>query len=193
MSIARSLAFVALLGAGLAANCPAAAQSTAAPTAQPAEDHAELKDFFGRFTGKGLADERLLFYGVTDRELELTIGPTDKGFKVDWSTAMRPSGDPYNDKVKRKANELSFVSSGRENFWRLSEQGDPLQGEAFGWARIAGRSLIIYLMRVDEKGLLEINQYIRTLTSTGIEVAFSMSREGRDVRTVDAKLDRVSN
>ncbi len=43
--------------------------------------------FFGSFKGGGVAENRdSIYFGVTVRDLDVTIRPEGSGFRVDWTT-----------------------------------------------------------------------------------------------------------
>ena len=150
-----------------------------------------LKAFFGSYVGQGLADEHILYIGVTERELTVAIEPTAEGFTITWTTQLRQDNDPNNKKTKIRASKMTFLPSGRANLWRLDKQGDPLNGEPFAWTRIDGDALVTTAISFDADGRFEVETYWRSITATGMEVDFTRSKEGVEVLSVGAKLERV--
>ena len=64
------------------------------PPAVAAQD-LPLNAFFGKFSGSGLAqDADRLYFGVTVRDLDVSIEPKDSGFFVEWTSVIRAGGDP---------------------------------------------------------------------------------------------------
>jgi hypothetical protein len=148
-----------------------------------------LKAFFGKYVGQGLADEHILYIGVTERELAVAIEPTGDGFAITWTTQLRQDNDPNNEKTKIRASKMTFVPSGRPNLWRLDKQGDPLKGEPFAWTRIDGDALVTTAISFDADGHFEVETYWRSVNAAGMEVDFTRSKEGVEVLSVGAKLE----
>ena len=168
---------------------PAAA---AAPTAsQPARGPLPLEAFFGTYVGNGVAHRRLPKVAVTHRELNVSIEPTEDGFAIAWTTVVHKGRDPKNQRIVRRDSRLAFVPSGRPNLWRISKEGDPINGETYAWARIEGNSLITYVSWIDDEGMFDIQRYARQLTPSGMTVNFELTREGTEVLNVHAELQKA--
>ena len=74
--------------------------------------------------------------------------------------------------------------------WRLASAGDMLRGSPYGWARLAGRTLTVYLMEIDTAGTYSLARYARTLSGAGMDLEFTSLRDGEPTRTVRGKLVR---
>ena len=176
------------LSAGLALPNSAAAQTTG----QPARGPLPLEAFFGTYVGNGVAKQRLPKVAVTQRELNITIEPTQDGFAIAWTTVLHKGSDPKHERVVRRDNRLAFVSSGRANLWRVAKEGDPISGETYAWARIEGDSLITYVTWIDDEGMFDVDRYARQITPAGMKVSFRLTREGTEVLSVEADLEKVA-
>ncbi len=174
----RLLRILAGLSLLVAATLPAAARDLS------------LDAFFGTFKGTGVAENRdSLYFGVTVRDLDVSIKPADgQGFAVEWSTVIRSGGDPANPDVQRKTQRVEYRPGPQPGVYVSTDNGDPLSGQPYSWARIEGQSLITHLLTVGKSGAYEIQSYARTLTPTGMSFTFRRTREGEEVRTVKGQL-----
>jgi len=154
----------------------------------------DLKTFYGKFTGGGVANsEDSLYFGVTVRDTDVEIRPTADGFRVSWTTVLRQGGDPSKPDVRRRSSTADFVYGARPNLFLGKGHGDPLVGGETSWARISGNSLIVHILTIGEDGLYDVQTYVRTLTGAGMDLIFTRVRDGEPTRTVKAKLTRQSN
>lgn len=162
----------------------------AAATLPASARNLPLDAFFGTFKGTGVAENRdSLYFGVTVRDLDVTIKPTAaQGFAVEWSTVIRSGGDPANPDVQRKTQRVEFLPGKMAGVYVAADNGDPLSGQPYSWARVEGQSLITHLLTVGKDGAYEIQSYVRTLTPTGMAFTFRRTREGEEVRTVKGQL-----
>src|SRR5688500_16386331 len=95
-------------------------------TAQ-AETLDQLKAFFGRYSGQGVAKNRdNLYFGVQLRDLDTTIEAAgDAGFTVRWTTVSRESeGQP----ARRSDQSLSFRPADKPGLYTSPQNKDPAQG-----------------------------------------------------------------
>jgi len=167
------------VGLWLAASGPAAAQDLS------------IRAFTGTWGGSAVANNRdSLYFGVTIRDLDVTITPSADGFRIGWTTVIRRGGTPTKPKLRKKSVEMSFVNTGRKGVWKLANSGDMLAGNPYGWARINGRTLTLYVMAINEDGTYAISRYARTLSGTGMELEFTAIRDGEPARVVRGKLVR---
>ncbi len=175
---------LSLTGLVVAVACVAVASS-------PARAQADLpiEAFVGRYVGSGIARNDLSdYFGMTVRDLDVTITARGAGFTVAWTTVIRSGGDPDNPKVKRKSSSASFMATERYGVYRAAEQVNVLAGERLAWARITGHTLIVYSMVIAEDGSYELHQYNRTLSGLGMELEFIRVRDGKPGLGVSAKL-----
>lgn len=160
----------------------------AATPAFSAED-IKLAGFFGTFKGNGVSENRdSLYFGVTVRDLDVTIEPAGKGFTIEWTTVIRRGGDPKNPKVRSKTQKMAFQPSGKGKVYKADGNGDPLSGQPYAWAYIKETSLVIHIMSINEAGAYEMQSYTRTLVPTGMSFLFERIRNDEPVRTVKGKL-----
>ncbi len=153
-----------------------------------------VQAFYGRFQGSGIAQNRdSLYFGVTVRDFDVVIGADGPGFFVEWTSVIRGGGDPANPDVRRKVSRISFDPTAKPRVFRAREQGDPLGGEAFGWARIKDQTLTLHFMGIREDGGYEIQSYDRTLTGAGMDLRFVRLSDGEPVREVNGKLVKIAN
>jgi hypothetical protein len=150
-----------------------------------------IRAFKGTWGGSAVANNRdSLYFGVTIRDLDVTIKPTADGFDIGWTTVIRRGGTPSKPKVRKKSVMMRFVKTDRKGVWKLANSGDMLSGNPYGWARIKGRTLTLYLMAIDARGGYAISRYARTLSGTGMDLEFTAIRDGEPARVVRGKLVR---
>lgn len=150
--------------------------------------------FFGSFKGGGVAENRdSIYFGVTVRDLDVTIRPEGSGFRVDWTTIIRKGGDPNKPRVRRKAQSAVFMPTGQPGVYRAVDLADPLQGGKYTWSRIAKQTLYVYGLLIDDKGRYDMQIYERTLKASGMDLVFRRVFDGEPVRTVNGKLIKYAN
>ena len=156
-----------------------------------AAQNAPLSDFAGTYQGSGVAEGRdNVYFTVTARDLDVTIKPTGAGFDVSWTTISH--GAERGQRVSRKSETVSFIASERPDVFRAAPRVEPLDGEPYYWARVAGRTLTVYAMTIAGNGAYELTSWSRTLTRTGMDLTFRRLSDGEAVRTVRGKLVRTS-
>jgi hypothetical protein len=156
-----------------------------------AAQNLSIKAFAGTWGGSAVANNRdSLYFGVTIRDLDVTIKPEGKNFRIAWTTVLRSGGTPEKPRVRKKSVEMTFLGTGRPHVWRLKGATDPLNGGTLGWARLAGRTLTVYFMAIDAQGKYTISRYQRRLSGSGMELEFTSIRDGEPTRTVRGKLVR---
>jgi len=159
--------------------------------AATAEQNLSIRAFKGQWGGSAVANNRdSLYFGVTIRDLDVTIMPKAGGFTIAWTTVFRRGGTPGKPRVRKKSVTMEFVSAGRKAVWRLTNAGDMLRGSPYGWARVKGRTLTIYLMEIEQNGTYAIARYARTLSGTGMDLEFTALRDGEPNRIVRGKMVR---
>jgi len=188
-SSSRAQTWLALLG--LLALTGTAARAADQPDGQ-ARPSLPIEAFFGAYAGHGVATQHRPRVAVSRRELNVTIEPSDGGFAIAWTTVMHKGGDAKGERVVRRDNRLAFVPSGRRNLWRTVKEGDPASGETYAWARIEGDSLITYVAWIDDDGMFDVDRYARQITPAGMKVSFRLTREGAEMLSVEADLEKVA-
>ena len=156
-----------------------------------AAQDAPLSDFAGVYKGGGVAEGRdNIYFTVTARDLDVEIKPKDGGFDITWTTISH--GNARGQRVSRKTDTVSFVATERPNVFRGTARVEPLDGEPYYWARIAGRTLSIYALTIAGNGAYELASWVRTLTPTGMDLTFRRLSDGEAVRSVRGKLVKVA-
>lgn len=168
--------------------CCAALLMVASTVAQ-----ADIAPFVGSYVGSA---EVVSADGSTrKRDMSVEISDTAAGFRVGWtSITYRADGS-----AKEKSYLIEFLPSERgdvyaaamkRNVFGHDVQLDPMRGEPFVWSRIEGETLSVYSLYVAEDGGYEIQQFDRTLTVGGLDLAYKAVRNGEIQRTVSAFLER---
>ncbi len=154
-----------------------------------------LKAFFGVWSGSGLArNEESDYFGLTIRDLDVTIQGNGKGFTLGWTTVLREGGDPKNAKVKRKSESLNFQPTARPGIYAPSESSrDPVGGGRTIWARVKDQTITVNTLSVLDDGGFELQRYDRTLTDLGLELDFISVRDHGIVRRVTGRLTKQAN
>ncbi len=155
----------------------------------------DISKFFGHYIGQtmkeGTAD-------IDTRELNVAILPYNGGFTVEWSTTIhRPDG-----RTKAANFSINFRAAGRKGVFRSAMRMDtfgneipldPLDGDPYVWAVIKDSLLTVHSLIIFEDGSFEVQSYMRTLTSDGMDLVFTRTRNGEKVKTVRAKLLRIDD
>ena len=154
-------------------------------------DGRPLMDFYGQFTGVGIADSGALETSdISHRDLAVVIEPADDGFKLTWTTYFVSSGENADVSLKEKSASLTFTPTDDKDRFDAVGTGDPLAGKPATWARIEGDSIIVNSVQVKPDGSYDLTSYIRTLTADGLDVTFIRFKDGNVTRRVRADLTR---
>ena len=152
-----------------------------------------IKAFYGKFQGGGVAEnDDSVYFGVTARDFDVSIQPTDKGFSVTWTSVIRGGGTPGKPETRRKSSMRTFMNTARPGVWQAIESKDPVAGGELCWARIKDNTLSVFLMVVGDNGAYQLQQYDRTLLATGMEMTFTRLRDGDKIRRVKGRLVKVA-
>jgi len=153
-----------------------------------------IKAFYGKWVGKGIAKSpESIYLGLTSRDINVTIGPREGGFKIDWTTVIHLGGEGDEPKIRRKAKSVEFSATGKVNVFKAVPSADPMSGDDYAWARIDYQTLTVYLLTIDAEGIYNLQSYARTLTGLGMELVFSSIRDNRQRRTAKGKLIKLKN
>lgn len=175
------LVFVALAGLGPAG--PARAT-------QPVS----IKAFYGKWGGSAIGEgPDSIYIGLSNRDLNVTIGPRDDGFTITWTTVIHPGEDAADKEPRRKSKTVDFVATGTPGVFKATEQPDPMSGEDYVWARINRQTLTVYLLTIDEYGVYTLQSYARTLTGFAMELEFRSIRDNRNQRVARGKLVKMED
>jgi len=147
--------------------------------------------FFGRYQGSGIANSRdSLYFGITMRDLDVTIGETSDGFSVEWTTVLRQGGTPNNPEIRRRSSSISFRPTDSPRRFDAVERTDPYTETGLSWARLAGQTLTVNVLTINEGGKYNLQSYVRTLGGNGMELEFLRIKDGEPTRTVTGRLIR---
>lgn len=129
------------------------------------------------------------------RDMSVTITETKDGFHVAWESVSHKK----DGRKKTKSYEVDFMPSDRpgifaaamqRNVFGHAVQLDPMKGEPYVWGRITGDTLTVFSLFLDETGGYELQQFDRTLAEGGLELEFSVVRNGMPQRSVSSFLKR---
>ena len=153
-----------------------------------------IEPFFGEFRGKTISEDD---GETTTRDLGVSIEPDGEYFKITWSTATRRD----DGELRHKSYSISFASTRRPDVYRSAMRTDmfgnrvpmdPLSGDPFVWCRIAGRTLTVYALLINDDGRYDLQIYDRTLVDKGLDLKFTRLREGHPPKVLTAFLERVA-
>lgn len=153
---------------------------------------AAIKPFLGQFSGTAVMKNRdAVFFGTVARDLDTRIVETADGFRVSWIT--RQADDvTVAERGRRRPRESSFdfAPTGRPGVFKAVQSGDIASGQPYAWARLEGRTLIVYVMEVLADGTPATATYTRTIAGDEMTLTFMSSRAGEPMRVVSGKLKR---
>lgn len=165
-----------------------------AALAQSNRPSLSIAAFHGCWNGTALSEnENSIYFQLTARDLNVAIQPTGPdSFSVSWTTVTRQKGDPRNPTVNKKTQSISFVPSGRTNFWKQDGQFNPVE-MPFAWANIQGQTLTVTNLVINDNGSFEFQVYKRTLTGTAMDLTFTRIIDGEKQRDAKGRLVKVAN
>ena len=149
-----------------------------------------IKPFVGHFTGTAVLKNRdAVFFGTTARDLDTLIVETAEGFRITWTTRQ---ADDAAERGKRRAREstFDFVPAGRPNIFKAVQSGDAASGQTYAWARVDGRTLVVYVMEIVGNGTPAMATYTRSIAGDEMTLTFMLTRDGEPIRVVSGKLKR---
>lgn len=154
----------------------------------------DVSAFYGTFAGSGIAENAdSLYFGVTVRDLDVTIGPDGDGFFVEWTSIIRGGGDPNNPDVRKRTSRVAFDPSERSGIFRGRDGSDAVAGDPVAWAYVADTTLTVHIMAIDDDGNYRIQSYDRTLNGAGMQLDFASRTNGEASRRVEGRLVKASN
>jgi hypothetical protein len=157
-----------------------------------------IDPFVGRFTGGSVqvsgTDE-----AKRDLTVEISKSPDGKGFLITWRTVIHKASGKDEE---QPADKVRFVPTRRDNIYSAASRQDmfgkqvpidPISGkDPYYTARIAGKTLSVYNIIINDDGGYEMQVYHRTLTDDGgMKVEFQRIRDGAPQRTVTGLLKRM--
>lgn len=161
-----------------------------APSMTHAQESRSLADFAGTWRGSSLtADADSQRLGATVGDLDATVTPRGDGFTLAW-TRLAPTGDPAAPTVERQATTLTFRRADRPNVFTASDSGNPMEGQTLSWARLAGATLSVYQLVLNDRGGFDLTSVDRTLDGDGMAVVLRVIRDAEPVRLVAGRATR---
>ncbi|MGI9303440.1 MAG: hypothetical protein ACR2RB_12145 [Gammaproteobacteria bacterium] len=151
----------------------------------------QIEPFIGEYAGETISNDDEL----DKRDLGVTIERKDNGFTVRWTTiTTKPDG-----RAKKKSYAIDFLptprggiysSAMKTNVFGGAEPLDPLKGDPYVWARVAGDTLSVFALIITDEGGYEMQVYDRTRTADGLQLEFSRIRDGETLKLIKGSLSR---
>jgi hypothetical protein len=133
-------------------------------------DQPTIADFYGEWRGvdaRGQGD-------VEPGDLSVTIRPDGDGFRMGWTALEIGSGGGVSG---RQEVGVSFAPTGKPGVFAYREEpgsmlerlfaspatSNPLEGETLLWARLAGPTLTVYSLALEDDGGFRLDRHERTL------------------------------
>ncbi len=154
---------------------------------------ASFERFFGRYQGESTSIPE---GEVSKRNISVAIKPAKKGFVVEWKAEI----SKIDGRSKHKGLSITFIPTNRKNIYKSAMRRDvfghaapmnPLKGDPFIWARTAGDTLTVYVIRVTESGEQDLRIYKRSLTPQGMELEFVRFHNSEPIRRISGVLKKV--
>ncbi len=154
-----------------------------------AQDALPLEAFFGRWDGSAIGkrvEETTIGYGM--RDLDVRISGTAEGFEITWVTVIQAPGAGADAEAQRRSTTTRFVRASPST-WDAEGADGPGAGRSHSWARLEGRSLNVYVLEIDGRGIYQVSRYERTISPAGVmDLRFTRIRDGTTVRRVTGSL-----
>lgn len=112
--------------------------------------------------------------GANSGDFTVVIGRMGDGFVVRWSPRQT----------------VEFYPAGRPGVFRTNSIANPLAGETARWARLDGKSLIVYSMQVDEHGGYDILNYNYAPSGGGLDLVIRRIRSGAEPVESKGRLEK---
>jgi hypothetical protein len=169
----------------------------AADMAGAKEMKSALKPFFGHYVGGSTS---VVGEGLGRRDFTIDIEPyMEIGFTMKWITLIRYTAR----KPKTKRHKVSFLpyrkrpgifySVIKKNVFGNVTSSDPLTGEPYVWAALKGNTLTMNALYITDNGGYELQSFKRTLEDKGLNTHFERIRDGKRLRLITGRLERVPN
>lgn len=155
---------------------------------------ANIAPFEGRYEGSA----RIFAADGTSnlRDMSVEIFATGKDtFAVSWTSGTyQPDGE-----IKTKSYQIEFRPTVRDNVFAAAMRRDvfgnqvqlnPMKGEPYVWARIAGDTLTVFSLMVRADGGYDLQQFDRTLAEGGLDLEYQSISNGKLSRRVSTFLKR---
>ena len=143
--------------------------------------------FYGHYKGSGGSrDPSVAYFELSQRDLDVQIGPADNGFYVAWTTVIHES---WGKESRRKSARVSFEPSGRAGIYMERSAAERVT-EGVTWAAINGDTLSVRALAINDDGSYAVQTYHRMLTEDGMFLHFLSDRDGQTIRMVSARLTK---
>jgi hypothetical protein len=165
---------------------------------------ADLEDFFGEWQGVEVrVDGPAPSLKLSPADLDMAITEENGGFRVRALTLGRePDGS-----VMPRQMDATFAptdtpgvfapDSGNSgllsNLFADPAVGNPLEGDTLLWARIAGETLHVYSLAIDQAGGYALEHATGELTGNGMVTRHELRLENDRVVTVEGQLERAGD
>ena len=147
-----------------------------------------IEALYGRWIGKGITENKGTEFA--DRDLDVTIEPTERGFTLVWKVS-RTKKKKSGDQIQQWSTTVPFVQTDRNGIYRMEGSSDPVSGSSYRWAHIDGRVLVVHSIAILDEGVLEHQKYVRTLLANNeMQLRYTRSLDGSIVGSVLAILSR---
>jgi len=151
------------------------------------------KNFYGSFSGTGLAETRPdgKPVKVQPRDFDVTISEKGDGFVVAWKTTEYTI-KPGTSKIEKEKTSINFIPASRPGFYKTDLAPDVHNGEPLYWALVTGDTLLVYRMVVYGDAKFEIAAWTRSIMKDGkMKLEFNRYGNGTTPRTVKGVLSRT--
>lgn len=147
--------------------------------------------YVGVFEGKSVNDSQ---GALTADDIDVEIRPAPNGFLIDWRSAT-----VENDRVQRLNHEVIFERASANNVYRMYHgpntrgvaSAPPLiDGEPYFWARLTEDALIVYVMKIERDGSVDLRIYLRSVEGNRLRFEFTRLRDKEIVQTASGVLRR---
>ena len=162
---------------------------------------ARLEEFFGTYVGVAEVRDPPDGAAVTERDMDLVIGPYEDGFHIQWINVTRVDGRRDVRGVQRNVQEVRFkpavdgadfyIEAPRATPFLQRDEMQPMRGDPVRWAAIEGDSLYVNSFVVLDDGRYELQLYERERTEEGIDLEFQRLLDGELQREIVGKTVRV--
>ena len=158
------------------------------PFAAPVAAQDDIQALYGKYSGTGVeTTPDAQFFGFTDRDLDVEIGPDGDGFFVSWTTVIRDIRDP---EPRRRESRLKFIPAGRAGYYREEGGTEPIDGGVLRWAHVAGDTLTVQVLALTDDGSYGLQTYRRTVRGDSMQLEFRSVADGEAQRIVTGSLSR---
>ena len=158
-------------------------------------DYRQIQKFFGSYVGYTVIAKT---EGLSKRGLNIQIVPYEAdGFEVQWNTILwKPDG-----RLRSKNFKVAFLPTKRAGIYAAAARRDlfghmkplnPLDGDPYSWAAIAGDTLTLRSLHIGEDGGYEMHVFARKLKKNGLVTHFERVRDGKTLKVIEGELKKVA-